>query len=109
MERNLRLQRRFERRLLNIERWEFNKPMKPLEQRQEYVDYMGGKQMPANAFNSALDIFSDYTYADVLKEHCTRQLDFEGEVWYQKTRPIEIKSNEAIHLARPSEVKGTIV
>ena len=108
MEKDLRLQRRFERRLLNIERWEFNKPMKPLEQRQEYVDYMTGRQMPANAFNSALDIFSDYVFPEVIKEHATRQLDFEGEVWYQKTRPIEIKSNEALHLSRPSEVKSIV-
>ena len=82
--------------------------MKPLEQRQEYIDYMGGKQMPASSFNSALDIYSDYVYPEVLKEHTTRQLDFDGEVWYRKVRPLQPSLTfEQEHLARPVElVKG---
>lgn len=83
--------------------------MKPLEQREEYISYMGGKLMPARDFNHALDIFSTYVYPDALREHCTRQLDFEGEVWYQKTRPIELKSKEELHLARVEEPKKSIV
>ena len=88
--------------------------MKPLEQRQEYVDYMSGKQMPASAFmHGALDIFSSHVWQDVVKEHCGRQLSFpiEGfysDVFYTKGRPVEIKSNETLHLqeSRPL-INGT--
>ncbi len=88
--------------------------MKPLEERSQYVDYMTGKQIPARSFMGGMDIFSDYVWPDVLKEHAGRQASFDmegfdGDVYYTKSRPIEIKSNEALHLARPSEVKGTIV
>lgn len=86
--------------------------MKPLEQRQEYIDYMGGKQMPASSFmHGALDIFSDHAWEDAMHrdkegrpaEHCARQLSFPiegfyGDVFYTKSRPIEIKSGETIHL-----------
>lgn len=50
---------------------------------------MSGKQMPARSFNGALDIFSDYVWPEVLKEHTTRQLDFDREVWYRKIRPLK--------------------
>lgn len=81
--------------------------MKPLEQRQQYVDYMTGKQMSANDFaRGGLDIFGDYVWPEVLKEHCTRQLDFSGEVWYQKTRPTPIPlTPEQEHLLRPPDTR----
>lgn len=73
--------------------------MKELTERHQYVDYIGGKQMPASDFtHGALDIFGEYVYPDVLKEHCSRQLDFDGEVWYTKNRPVQIETPEQEHL-----------
>lgn len=75
--------------------------MKPLHERQIYVDYMGGKPIPAHDFNNGgLDIFSNYVYPDVLREHAGRQLDFEGEIWYTKSRPIQVMSPEQEYLLR---------
>lgn len=75
--------------------------MKPLHERQIYVDYMGGKQIPAHDFNNGgLDVFSTYVWPDVLKEHATRQLDFDREIWYQKTKPIQVMSPEQEYLLR---------
>lgn len=106
MTKNERLQRKFERKLLVDDRAIF---MKPLEQRPQYVNYMTGKQMPAHDFNNGgLDIFANYVWPDVLREHATRQLDFEGEVWYQKTRPIDIRTSEQKHLDRVNELKSGV-
>jgi len=80
--------------------------MKPVQERSIYIRYISGEMLPANAFNNGgLDIFSDYVYPEVLKEHCSRQLDFDGEIWYKKTRPIEIKSKEEVHLLRPPDTR----
>ncbi len=67
---------------------------------------MSGVQMPASVFSSALDIFGEYVYPEVLREHCTRQLDFDREIWYKKTRPIELHTNEELHLAERRELKN---
>lgn len=68
---------------------------------------MTGKQIPASDFNAgALDIFSDYVWPDVLREHASRQASFdipgfEGDIYYKKNRPIEVpKSYEQRHLMR---------
>lgn len=85
------------------------KRMKPLNEREIYRRYMSGEQIPAHDFNDGgLDIYADYVFPEVLKEHATRQLDFDGEVWYTKTRPIELKSNEEHHLSRPTESKNGV-
>lgn len=106
MTKNERLQRRFERELIKIDRAVF---MKPLEERPQYINYMTGQQMPAHDFNNGgLDIFANYVWPDVMREHATRQLDFEGEIWYQKTRPIEIKTSEQQRLCRPTELKNGV-
>ena len=79
--------------------------MKELLDRPQYVNYMSGKFMGSSEFNNGgLDIFGVYVFPDVLKEHCTRQLplpnfmDFDT-MYYQKTRPIEIKTVEQQHLS----------
>ena len=113
MEKNKRLQRRFESKLLVLDRAIF---MKPLEQRPQYVNYMTGVQMPAREFtHGGLDIFYDYVWNDVKKDHVGRQpgfpnfLDFD-DVWYTKSRPIEIKSGEQVHLSEVRPLKnGTTI
>ena len=88
--------------------------MKELSERPQYTRYMGGQFMGSSEFNNGgLDIFGVYVFPDALKEHCRRQppfpsfMDFDP-MYYQKTRPIEIKSNETLHLSelRPL-VNGT--
>lgn len=88
--------------------------MKELLDRPQYVNYMSGKLMGSSEFNNGgLDIFGVYVFPDVLKEHCTRQIplpnfmDFDP-IYYQKTRPVEIKTIEQQHLARPVELKSGI-
>lgn len=79
--------------------------MKELSQRPEYIRYISGELIPAHDFNNgALDVFANYVWSDVAKEHCTRQLDFEGEVWYRKTRPI--KTAEQQKLSEVRELKN---
>lgn len=119
MTRNERNQRRFEKELLVLDRAIF---MKPLGERQQYVDYQSGKRMGSMEFNNgAKDIFGEYTWPDVTHrdrdgnpaEHCTRQgslpgfMDFDP-VYYQKTRPIDIRTPEQIHLDRVNELKSGV-
>lgn len=86
--------------------------MKELTERHQYVDYMAGKQMPAREFtHGALDIFGEYVFEDVIREHCGRQKSFpiegfEGDIYYTKSRPIKVKSPEQEFLSRPTELKN---
>lgn len=105
MERDVRKQKWFERHLLKRE----FRTMRELWERPQYVDYMTGRQIPAREFsNGGLDIFGIYVYPDVVKEHAGAQLSlpiegFEGDVYYTKNRPIEIKSpqQEKLEEVRP--------
>ena len=83
--------------------------MKELSERSQYVDYMSGKQMSASEFNEgALDIFSKYVWEDVKREHCGRQLDLEGEVWYTKSRPVKVKTPQQERLSEVRPLKNGI-
>lgn len=83
--------------------------MKELFERHQYTDYMAGKQMPARDFtNGALDIFGEYVYPEVLREHCGGQIDFQGEIWYTKCRPKPIVSPEQQHLGELRPIKSGI-
>lgn len=76
---------------------------------------MTGKQIPAREFNNgALDIFTTYVWPDFQRDHVGRQGSFniegfEGDVYYTKSRPIEIKSNEALHLARKEDTRVPVL
>lgn len=100
---------RFEARCILAEEYLLKlKRMKPLNERKQYVDYMSGKQIPAREFNNgACDIFSDYVWTDVVKEHCARQASlpiegFDGDVFYTKSRPI-LLTPEKEHLLETPE------
>lgn len=71
--------------------------MRELERR-----FDSGEMIPAIEFNNgALDIFADKVWPMVHREEVTRQLDMDGEVWYRRVHPIDIKTPEELHLCRP--------
>ena len=68
--------------------------------------FNSGEQIPAHDFNQGgLDIFSSHVWPSVIREQTTRQVDFDGEMWYRKVRPLIELTPEKEHTLRVETIK----
>lgn len=110
MTKNERLQRRFERRLLNVERWQNSKECMTMSK--EWHKYMEGHEMLSGEFRTLAGarVFGEQVWEDHKRDRATAQFDFEGDLHWNKVTPIKVEPTpEELHLARPVELGQEIV
>lgn len=80
--------------------------MKPESERLTITKFKSGEMVSASEFNAgSLDYYFDVVHPLWVQEQATRQLDFDGQVWYKKVHPVvEEPSSEQKHLNRVVEL-----
>lgn len=77
--------------------------------REIIAKYNRGEIVSATEFNNGgLDFFSDVVWPMALHEQATRQLGFDGDVYYKRVHPLEFDTPEKERLARPVVLKNGI-
>lgn len=77
--------------------------------RETIQKYNRGELVSAHEFNSgSLDFFADVVWPMALHEQATRQLGFDGDIYYKRVHPLEFETPEKERLARPVVLKNGI-